>query len=203
MRSQAASPPTQHLRVFASSRDSDFRTRAHHLTPVCGEGAQFECCILAAQHQVQHFPADRRGNPAKGKGFQRIVTQFPPRQIEQQCCGQRPVDNQPAIVLLACSIVQVVVDPVAVESQRGIAEQQRLARQDRPVRLPVRGGELTLPSWSSSRTFILAGALDRTETTDFRNFLMYAKNGPRTFAGSVIVFTCPPSAYGRDLRPDG
>src|SRR3546814_11951585 len=90
---------------------------------------------------LERFAADRGRQAAKGEAGERLVAEMPPREVEQQRRGERPVNDEAAIALLLLRIGAVVMDAVAVEGQRRIAEQQGLRRADFAMRVPARGIE--------------------------------------------------------------
>ena len=93
---------------------------------------------------MQFFAADRRRRAAEIEAGEGVVAEVPRREVEKQRCGERAVDDEAAVALFFGRIRQVVVDAVAVESQRRVAEQQRLRRHKHPVRVPARGIEAAL-----------------------------------------------------------
>src|SRR3954466_14992868 len=64
------------------------------------------------------------------------IRQLVAQQIEQQCRDQRAVDDQPWIAFNLRHIAAVVMDTMAVESQRRISEQQDIVGN--PAFLPLR-----------------------------------------------------------------
>ena len=73
-----------------------------------------------------------------------VVAEMALREVEEERCGERAVDDEAAIALFFGRIRQVIVDAVAVEGQRRVAEQQRLRRHKHPVRVPAPGIEAAL-----------------------------------------------------------
>jgi hypothetical protein len=65
------------------------------------------------------------------------MRQFPPQQVQQQGRDQRTMHHQTGIALGPGDISAVVMDAVAVEGQRGIAEQQHVVGDDPPRPLGI------------------------------------------------------------------
>ena len=85
---------------------------------------------------MQLLAADRGAKAAERERLQRVLAQFTAGEIEQKGGGQRAVDDQAAVAFLAFRLGQVVVNPVAVESQRGVAQQQRFDGGNHAHRVP-------------------------------------------------------------------
>jgi hypothetical protein len=85
---------------------------------------------------MQRFLNDGRRNATEGETAERVVAELSLGQVQQQRGGERPLNDQATIAFLAARVRSVVVDTVAVERQRRIAEQQRLRRYERPMRVP-------------------------------------------------------------------
>src|SRR3546814_6666382 len=84
---------------------------------------------------MERFAADRGRQAAKGEAGERLVAEMPPREVEQQRRGERPVNDEAAIALLLLRIGAVVMDAVAVEGQRRIRSEEHTSELQSLMRI--------------------------------------------------------------------
>ena len=76
------------------------------------------------------MPIERRPHGAEAEALDHRTRLVPPHQVGQQRGDQRAVHDQAGIALLLRHVLAVIVDAVAVEGERAVAEQQHVVGHD-------------------------------------------------------------------------
>ena len=87
---------------------------------------------VEAAAELERVDVEQRLHRLEGEAPDDQARALPPRLVDQQGGDQRPVDDQPRIALDLGDVAAVVVDAVAVEGERRVAEQQHRIGRHRP-----------------------------------------------------------------------
>src|SRR6185436_4011800 len=139
-------------RSFRGSAQRGSRVHREPALMVLGPQLDGLAVVLKLAVDAERVQVERRPDGLEAERRDVGLGQAAPHQVHQQRGDQRPVHDQSGIALDFGDVLAVVVDPVAVERERRVSEQQDVIGHD--LALPSRPGLSVL-----GRRLDVAGAL--------------------------------------------